>query len=154
MIFEFVKNAGEKMMNFFSNDADNNTKATKISEFVTGLGLEVNNFAVNVEDDKASLSGDTKTQDTKEKVILAAGNVEGISQVEDKINVETAAINPPQFYTVKSGDTLSKISKEFYKDPMKYNTIFEANRPMLKSADLIYPGQTLRIPTEQDTVLA
>lgn len=50
-------------------------------------------------------------------------------------------------YTVKSGDTLSKISKEVYGDANKYQQIFEANKPMLKDPDKIYPGQVLRIPT-------
>jgi len=51
-----------------------------------------------------------------------------------------------KFYTVESGDTLSKIAQEHYGDGSKYPIIFEANTPMLKSADLIYPGQVLRIP--------
>ncbi len=51
-----------------------------------------------------------------------------------------------QFYTVKSGDTLSKISKEMYGDANQYGKIFEANRPMLSNPDKIYPGQSLRIP--------
>lgn len=53
-----------------------------------------------------------------------------------------------QFYTVKSGDTLSKIAKEFYGEANKYTQIFEANKPMLKDPDKIYPGQMLRIPPE------
>ena len=53
-----------------------------------------------------------------------------------------------KFYEVKRGDTLSKIAKEFYGDGSKYPAIFEANKPMLKSADLIYPGQVLRIPPQ------
>ena len=51
-----------------------------------------------------------------------------------------------QYYDVKSGDTLSKIAKQFYGDANQYNCILEANRPMLKDADHIYPGQKLRIP--------
>ena len=47
------------------------------------------------------------------------------------------------------GDTLSKISKEFYGEANKYNQIFEANKPMLSDPDKIYPGQVLRIPPEQ-----
>lgn len=65
--------------------------------------------------------------------------------MEDRITVA----NPEpeaNFYTVQSGDTLSKISKAQYGDPMKYNTIFEANKPMLQHPDEIYPGQVLRIP--------
>ncbi len=51
-----------------------------------------------------------------------------------------------KMHTVVSGDTLSKISKQFYGDPMKYMKIFEANKPMLKDPNKIYPGQVLRIP--------
>ena len=51
-----------------------------------------------------------------------------------------------KYYTVVSGDTLSKISKAQYGDANKYMTIFEANRPMLQHPDKIYPGQVLRIP--------
>ena len=50
------------------------------------------------------------------------------------------------FYTVVSGDSLSKIAKAHYGDAMKYPMIFEANKPMLKDPNLIYPGQVLRIP--------
>ena len=46
----------------------------------------------------------------------------------------------------QTGDTLSKISKEFYGNANLYNQIFEANKPMLTHPDKIYPGQTLRIP--------
>ena len=50
------------------------------------------------------------------------------------------------FYTVQKGDTLSAISKRHYGDANAYNSIFEANRPMLDHPDRIYPGQVLRIP--------
>ncbi len=50
------------------------------------------------------------------------------------------------FYTVKSGDNLSKIAKEVYGNANKYNDIFEANKPMLKHPDKIFVGQVLRIP--------
>jgi nucleoid-associated protein YgaU len=51
-----------------------------------------------------------------------------------------------KFYTVVSGDNLSKISKAQYGDANKYMVIFEANKPMLTHPDKIYPGQVLRIP--------
>ena len=50
------------------------------------------------------------------------------------------------FYTVKSGDTLGKIAQQQYGSASKYTVIFEANQPMLKDPDKIYPGQSLRIP--------
>ena len=49
-------------------------------------------------------------------------------------------------YTVQKGDTLSKIAKETLGDANRYPEIFEANKPMLKDPDKIYPGQVLRIP--------
>ncbi len=47
---------------------------------------------------------------------------------------------------MKSGDNLSKIAKEVYGDANQYPKIFEANKPMLKDPDEIFPGQVLRIP--------
>ncbi|MCL4157365.1 UNVERIFIED_CONTAM: hypothetical protein GTU68_043341 [Idotea baltica] len=73
------------------------------------------------------------------------GNIDCIGCVEDNISVrnpEPEAI----FHVVEAGDSLSMISKKVYGDPMKYNAIFEANKPMLEHPDKIYPGQTLRIP--------
>ena len=83
---------------------------------------------------------------------MAAGNVVGIEKVDDLIQVVTATPIPEvvapekQFYTVKSGDTLSEISKEVSVEANKYNKIFDANRPMLSDRDQIYPGQVLVIP--------
>lgn len=57
------------------------------------------------------------------------------------------ADNPyAQHYTVKKGDTLSKIAEQFYGDKMLYPKIFEANRDVLKDPNKIKPGQKLRIP--------
>ena len=49
-------------------------------------------------------------------------------------------------YTVKPGDTLSKIAKEHLGDANAYRAIFEANRDQLKDPDVIKPGQVLKIP--------
>ena len=54
-----------------------------------------------------------------------------------------------RFHRVQSGDTLSKISQQYYGEADKYTQIFEANRPLLKDPDHIYPGQMLRVPPEQ-----
>ena len=79
------------------------------------------------------------------------GNVKGIARVNDQLRVpppEPKAPPEPEgtYYEVKRGDSLSKIAKAQYGDAMKYPVIFEANKPMLKDVDLIYPGQVLRIP--------
>jgi len=93
----------------------------------------------------ATVYGFAPDQATREKIILCAGNVSSVSHVDDRMSVEQSG-PAAKFYTVKSGDTLSKIAKESYGDANQYTKIFEANRPMLKSPDKIYPGQTLRIP--------
>ena len=49
-------------------------------------------------------------------------------------------------YTVVAGDSLSKIAKREYGDANAWNRIYEANRDIIKNPDLIYPGQTLKIP--------
>ena len=54
---------------------------------------------------------------------------------------------PAGSYTVQKGDTLSKISKQFYGDANAYKKIFDANRDQLKDPDKIQPGQVLRIPS-------
>ena len=53
-----------------------------------------------------------------------------------------------QVYEVKSGDNLSKISKQFYGDPNEYMRIFYANRDKLRDPDQIQVGQKLSIPPE------
>ena len=76
------------------------------------------------------------------------GNTPGIAQVESKLTTAQGTAMSPHFYTVKQGDTLSKIAKDTYGDANRYHEIFEANRPLLKDADEIYPGQTLRLPAK------
>ena len=78
-------------------------------------------------------------------MIIALGNVGGIGKVDDRISVSKPEPEAT-FYTVKRGDSLSKIAKKMYGDAKLYKKIFEANQPMLKDPNLIYPGQTLRIP--------
>ena len=95
----------------------------------------------------ATVFGVAPDQATKEKIILCCGNVAGVATVNDKMSVEQSTPEA-QFYTVVRGDTLSKIAKQYYGDANKYPVIFEANKPMLKSPDLIYPGQMLRIPPQ------
>jgi nucleoid-associated protein YgaU len=51
-------------------------------------------------------------------------------------------------YTVKSGDSLSKIAKHVYGDASKWHAIFDANRDQIKNPDLIHPGQVLKLPAQ------
>jgi nucleoid-associated protein YgaU len=126
-------------------DVMNRRRSGALAKLVTDMGFHVDELGVLVDGDKVTISGSVDTQANKEKIVLLVGNVEGIGSVDDKLTVANPEAESV-FYEVKSGDTLSKIAKHYYGDANKYPKIFEANKPMLKDADEIYPGQRLRIP--------
>lgn len=139
-IFDFIFGSGEKV-----KAESDQERSAKLENHVRQLGLKAEQLRVDVNGDTATVHGKVESQADREKVILAVGNTESIAKVDDRIEVVKKEPEA-KFYTVKSGDSLSKIAKEFYGDAMKYPTIFEANKPMLKDPDKIYPGQVLRIP--------
>ena len=161
-LFSFLKNAGSKIF----NSATKTTPSPNLSEaearraeeiarkqkiivlkgVVNSLNLPVEDLDINYHKDTVTVYGKAQTQADKEKIILALGNVAGVAAVDDRMivdNPEPEAV----FYEVKRGDSLSKIAKAHYGNAMKYPVIFEANKPMLKDPDKIYPGQVLRIPS-------
>ncbi|NDP40717.1 MAG: peptidoglycan-binding protein LysM [Rhodoferax sp.] len=157
-LISFIKEAGEKLFNLGKPDAiatgapadvaaRNQKAADAILAYVKSQNFNVQNLAVAFDGASmtATVSGAAADQATREKIVLCCGNVGSVEKVNDQLSVN-AASEASRFYTVKGGDTLSKISKEMYGDANKYDAIFEANKPMLKSPDRIYPGQVLRIP--------
>ncbi len=148
-LFSFIKEKGAKIFGKKEQEAPVEEKkslqAQALLDYVKQLGLPYNKIKLSVTDDDVKVEGEVAAQADAEKIVLAIGNVEGVDQVDNLMTVATPAPQA-QFYTVVSGDTLSKISKTFYGDTNKYNTIFEANKPMLSHPDKIYPGQVLRIP--------
>ncbi len=153
-LITFIKEAGEKL--FGHKEAEqaaspeektrlNQAAAQAIFDHINSLGLKWSNLMVSFTSGQVSISGSTPDQENREKIILAAGNVQGVDNVEDHLTVEAPAAEA-RFYTVVSGDTLSKIAAEQYGNASKYPVIFEANKPMLKDPNKIYPGQNLRIP--------
>ncbi len=147
-LFSFIKGAGKKVFGKKETAPTLTAEQAKIkalNEAVSELGIPVSGLRIELAE-QVIVEGSTDTNADREKIILALGNVEGIGAVADNIKV----YNPePEstFHEVMSGDSLSKISKRVYGDPMKYNIIFEANKPMLSHPDKIYPGQILRIPS-------
>jgi nucleoid-associated protein YgaU len=124
---------------------ENSKKVTALTNLIQQMGLKAENLKIQVDGEKATLTGKVDSQEIREKIVLLVGNTEGIGKVDDQLQV----VRPEpeaQYYDVKSGDSLSKIAKQFYGDANQYNRIFEANKPMLKDPDEIYPGQKLRIP--------
>lgn len=155
-LFNFIKEAGEKL---FGGEAQaaapadaaaaNAKAAAAISKYIASLQLAPADLAVSFDGTTSTVTvaGTAPDQATKEKILLAAGNVAGVGQVDDHMTVAAAAPEA-RFHTVARGDTLSAIAKQYYGDANKYNAIFEANRPMLSHPDKIYPGQVLRIPPQ------
>jgi nucleoid-associated protein YgaU len=161
-LLTFIKSAGEKLFGKGAAQAAapqvapaaapdagaaNRAAADAILAYVKTQNLDTKGVTITFDGASGTVkvAGSVPDQATKEKIILCCGNVEGVEHVDENIIVET--VEPEaQFYTVVKGDNLSKISKMHYGDPNKYMTIFEANKPMLKHPDKIYPGQMLRIP--------
>jgi nucleoid-associated protein YgaU len=151
-LMSFFKGVGEKLFGHDVKEAEAaapekaaELKAGALLQHVKDLGLAYNVLTVKVSGHTVILEGEVAAQEDSEKIALAVGNVEGVEGVDN--NLVVAEPKPEaQYYNVVSGDSLSKIAKQFYGDGSKYPVIFEANKPMLKSPELIYPGQVLRIP--------
>lgn len=149
-LFSFVKNAGTKIFGKKEEETaapeeKKQLRAQALLDHVKALGLAYNSLKISVSDDDVKVEGDVADQVDAEKIILAIGNVDGVDQVDNLMTV-TSPAPEAKYHTVVSGDSLSKIAKTYYGDMMRYNEIFEANKPMLEHPDKIYPGQVLRIP--------
>jgi nucleoid-associated protein YgaU len=153
-LMSFIKEAGRKLgigtaeaTQAEGSPAPATPAPAQLEEEIKALGLDVKDLKLEVDGDKVKVAGTAPDQATKEKLVLALGNVAGVASVEE--SVATAAAEPEAvIYVVKKGDTLSAIAQKHYGKASRYTAIFEANRPMLKDPDKIYPGQALRIPPE------
>jgi nucleoid-associated protein YgaU len=117
--------------------------------------LDVRLLNLHVQDNKLVVRGQAKTKADSNKVWdqikLVDKNYQQDLTAEITFAAEAAAAAAPQApasktYTVKAGDTLSKIAKQHYGDASQYTKIFEANRDQLSDPNLIRPGQVLTIP--------
>jgi nucleoid-associated protein YgaU len=115
---------------------------------------------INMQGEKLFIRGVAQSEQAKNKVwdqiklvdpnysdLIADISVSESSR--DRTQAAGAAIGggQQQIYKVQAGDTLSKISKQFYGDPNQYMRIFEANRDKLDDPNKIQPGQQLVIPS-------
>jgi nucleoid-associated protein YgaU len=163
-MIDFVKSAGEKLFghgqaqaamvevqkdpaNEAKIAAANGAAGDAILDYIKSQNLSATGLTVTFDgaSSTASVFGVAPDQATREKIVLCCGNVAGVGAVKDMMSVDQSAPEAT-YYTVVSGDNLSKISKANYGDPNKYMVIFEANKPMLSDPNKIYPGQVLRIP--------
>ena len=163
-LLDFVKDAGEKlfgvgktkaaMQEVAAAPADeakikaaNDAAADAIMDYIKAQNLSATGLTVTFDGASSTVSvfGVAPDQATKEKIALCCGNVSGVAAVNNMMSVDRSAPEAT-YYTVVSGDNLSKIAKAQYGDANKYMKIYDANTPMLKHPDKIYPGQVLRIP--------
>lgn len=140
-LWNFVKDAGKSL---FGAGDDAEVSGAALQDELVQLGLDAKGLDISVDGDTVKVSGTAADQETREKVILALGNVEGVAAVEEDVS---GAEGEPTFHTVKKGDTLWAIAQDTLGNGARYQDIFEANKPMLTHPDKIYPGQVLRIPT-------
>ena len=161
-LLSFVKSAGERIFGKSDEDKQKEAameqaarkqaeevrrlkKAGLLAKHVEAMGLEIEDASFTVVGGTVTVRGKVANQETSEKVALTVGNVANVEAVDNQLEVVTPEPEAV-FYTVVSGDSLSKIAKQHYGNAMKYPVIFEANKPMLEHPDKIYPGQVLRIP--------
>ncbi|KII32173.1 MULTISPECIES: peptidoglycan-binding protein LysM [Pseudomonas] len=143
-LLSFVKEAGEKLLDLLT--PGNANASEQLKEHISKVGLGNPNVQATVDGDKVTVTGEVASQEEKEKILLAVGNIAGVGSVDDQITVTGPVVVAAKFVVVEKGDTLSAISLRVYGDANKYQKIFEANKPMLKDVNKIYPGQSLRIP--------
>jgi nucleoid-associated protein YgaU len=127
--------------------AANDAAGDAIVAYIGSQNLSATGMVVSFDGASSTVTvyGVAPDQATMEKIVLCCGNVAGVVAVNNMMSVDRSEPEAT-WYTVVSGDNLSKISKANYGDPNKYMKIFDANTPMLKHPDKIYPGQVLRIP--------
>jgi len=102
-------------------------------------------------DGKLYFKGVVQSQDEANKIWDAIKSVpdwrnDVVAEVTIDPNAKPAAGGGGGTYTVKAGDTLSKIAKEQLGDAGDYMKIFEVNKSILSDPDKIKPGQVLTIP--------
>jgi nucleoid-associated protein YgaU len=139
-LFGFAKHIGRKIIGKES-EADE-----KVRELLESDNPGIRDLGVKVHGDVVELSGETDDPEAVEKAVLMAGNIEGIGEVKIQGLKSPPISEDVDYYEIQSGDTLSKIAKQFCGDPNAYPAIFEANRQVIKDPDQIFVGQKIRIP--------
>ncbi|MAT89263.1 MAG: peptidoglycan-binding protein [Flavobacteriaceae bacterium] len=121
-------------------------KAKYQSVLDLGEKLKIQNGDVKVEGNQLKVWGTANTQYEKNLLWDEIKRVGGENPTDITADIKVADKTAYAYHTVEKGESLSKISKHYYGDPMKYNSIFEANRDQLDNPDMIHPGQELVIP--------
>ncbi|MBC7659009.1 MAG: peptidoglycan-binding protein LysM [Chitinophagaceae bacterium] len=167
-MFDFIKEIGFGKHDEKDKAAD---LEKSLNASIQQAGLNIKDFSLKLDKGLATIGGTAGSLKDSELARLIVGNHRGVEKVNDDalkvvpanptplINTQAQASSsapqasaladaqPAKMVAVKKGDTLSKIAKEQLGNANRYPEIFEANRPMLKDPDEIFPGQILRIPS-------
>jgi nucleoid-associated protein YgaU len=129
-------------------------KYQSVLNFIQSNGIQLQNL--NMEGDKLLIRATAPSADAKNRVwdqikLVDPNFSDLIADIQAPAAAAAAAGGAPstataRTYTVQAGDSLSKISKQFYGDANKYMKIFEANKDKLSDPDKVRPGQELVIP--------
>jgi|SRR6185436_10322521 len=130
-------------------------KYQSVLNLMSQLGVQLQNL--HVQDNKLVIRGQAQTKSVSNKIWdqiklvnrdFSQDLMAEITYATDDLAAAAAVAGGTQTrsYTVKAGDTLSKIAKAHYGDANQYTKIFEANRDKLEDPDKIFPGQVLVIP--------
>ncbi|AXT20195.1 LysM peptidoglycan-binding domain-containing protein [Flavobacteriaceae bacterium AU392] len=111
-----------------------------------GQALEIQNGDVQEVNGQLKVSGTTKTPYEKNLLWDKIKEIGGENPLDISADIKVADNSVFHRHTVKSGETLGKIAKQYYGNAMKYTAIFEANTDILKNPDIIHPNQELIIP--------
>jgi LysM repeat protein len=118
-------------------------KYQELLDLATKLGVK--GIDVKEEGGKLSVNGTTTYQLEKDALWDKIKTYPGWDK-EVAADIKTEKTDLYGVYTVKPGDTLGKISKQYLGDPKRYMDIFNVNKDILSNPDLIKVGQNLKIP--------
>lgn len=121
-------------------------KAKYQSVLDLGQELNIQNGDVKEEAGQLKVVGTANTPYEKNLLWDEIKKVGGENPTDIMADIKVADESVFHRHTVAGGESLSKIAKKYYKDPMKYTAIFEANKNILSNPDVIHPGQELVIP--------
>ncbi|MFJ8820781.1 BON domain-containing protein [Streptomyces sp. NPDC102467] len=141
--YTFTPEAGHRLEVPLSEEPDK--AAAQLKGRLEGLGLTHDHFQVSVEGSRVVVAGDAAMQEQKEKILLALGNVAGVTEVEDRVSAGQEGI-VPRFFTVRDGETFGDVVLRAYDDPHAGKRLLTANRPLLTGEGDLYPGLVLRAP--------
>lgn len=107
----------------------------------------ITNLQVKEQDNILYIDGTAPSEEVKQQIWDTYGAIDPDYRAGDLVlNLEVAGPAAQETtYTVKSGDSLSKIAKNY--PGLTWQKIYEANKDQIKDPDLIHPGQKLKIPT-------